>query len=70
MGVDKVFLTGYDGYSSDHMTERKQELFRENEYLFANAKASGLSLYSITPTKYSGLEEASVYSMLSSNSQS
>jgi 4-hydroxy 2-oxovalerate aldolase len=70
LGVDKVFLTGYDGYSSDRMTERKQELFRENEYLFANAKASGLSLYSITPTKYSGLEEASVYSMLSSNSQS
>ena len=62
--IKQVYVTGYDGYSGGSITEREQELFRENEYIFKKAKEKGLQLQSITPTKYEQLQPASVYAGL------
>lgn len=61
LGLSKVYVTGYDGYSGSSMGEKEQELFRENEGLFKSAVNAGLALISITPSQYDGLEEDSVY---------
>lgn len=62
LGVQSVYMVGYDGYPSAAMDARQQELFRENEYLFAKAKVAGLNLTCLTPTSYEMLTRQSLYS--------
>jgi 4-hydroxy 2-oxovalerate aldolase len=64
LGLRKVYVTGYDGYSGGSMGEKEQELFRENEELFEHAQKAGLELITITPSQYEGLGEDSVYARL------
>jgi 4-hydroxy 2-oxovalerate aldolase len=60
-----IYISGYDGYSGNNIAEKEQELFIENQYLFAKAKNSyDLDILSLTPTKYPELSEVSVYSMI------
>jgi 4-hydroxy 2-oxovalerate aldolase len=63
--IEKVFITGYDGYSGDHIGEKEQELFLENQYLFSKIRGdSEIQLLSLTPTKYTNLKGDSVYSKI------
>lgn len=64
LGLNKVYMVGYDGYSGASMGQKEQELFYENEYLFERAKDSGLELISLTATAYSGLKKDSVFAWL------
>tara|TARA_R100001369_G_scaffold92896_1_gene141056 strand:+ start:67701 stop:69254 length:1554 start_codon:yes stop_codon:yes gene_type:complete len=49
--VEKVFLTGYDGYS-ENIQKEELELFEENQIIFDYTINRGVSLYSLTPTQY------------------
>jgi 4-hydroxy 2-oxovalerate aldolase len=63
--IEKVFITGYDGYSGDHIGEKEQELFLENQYLFSKIRDHfNIQLVSLTPTKYTELKGDSVYSKI------
>jgi 4-hydroxy 2-oxovalerate aldolase len=63
--IEKVFITGYDGYSGNHIGEKEQELFLENQFLFSKIKDDfKMKLKSITPTKYTKLEGDSVYAKI------
>jgi len=63
--IEKVFITGYDGYSGDHIGEKEQELFLENQYLFSKIRDNfEIKLVSLTPTKYTELNGDSVYSKI------
>lgn len=65
LNVNKIFITGYDGYSEGLMGQKEQELFMENEFLFKSLKNySNKGLISLTPTKYSELLQDTVYSYL------
>jgi 4-hydroxy 2-oxovalerate aldolase len=63
--IEKVFMTGYDGYSGNHIGEKEQELFLENQHLFSKIKGHfKIQLVSLTPTKYTELNGDSVYSKI------
>jgi len=63
--IEKVFMTGYDGYSGNHIGEKEQELFLENQHLFSKIKGHfNIQLLSLTPTKYTNLKGDSVYSKI------
>jgi 4-hydroxy 2-oxovalerate aldolase len=65
LGIKTAFVTGYDGYSGDQITQKEQELFFENQFLFELAKDNhGITLKSITPTSYTAILEDSVYSQI------
>lgn len=59
-----VYLVGYDGYTGAMMGEKEQELFKENELIFNQAKRAGLALTSLTPTAYTELKVDSIYAHL------
>lgn len=56
-----VYVVGYDGYSKENISEREQELFLENEYLFEKVNTNGAECVSLTTTKYSQLSPGSVF---------
>ncbi|WP_034920716.1 aldolase catalytic domain-containing protein [Gillisia sp. CAL575] len=60
--AEKVFLTGYDGYS-ENIQKEEMELFKENQLIFDHVISKGISLYSITPTQYN-IKSKSIYSLL------
>lgn len=60
--VEKVYLTGYDGYS-ENIQKEELELFEENQLIFDYARSKGISLYSLTPTQYK-IASKSIYSLL------
>lgn len=65
LGVKTAFVTGYDGYGGEQISQKEQELFLENQYLFELIKEKhGVSLSSITSTNYTELIEDSVYSKI------
>lgn len=65
LGVDEVFLTGYDGYAESEMGKKERGLFNENETLFYRASdALGCSLVSLTPTRYTEISQGSVYNYI------
>lgn len=64
LGLNKIYIVGYDGYAGASMGQKEQELFVENEYLFEKAKASGLGLISLTASSYAGLKKDSVFAWL------
>jgi 4-hydroxy 2-oxovalerate aldolase len=63
LGVEKVFLAGYDGYGNTVITAKERDLIVENEYSFMKA-AEVLSVESLLPTQYT-LKTRSLYSYLS-----
>ena len=64
LGVNKIFLVGYDGYRGLNIGEKEQELFNENELLFSSAMSLGLKLVSLTSTSYKNLEQNSIFAEL------
>lgn len=65
LAINQVYVTGYDGYTSNNISEKEQELFLENQYLFSKVELSNqVQLISITPTKYTKLIQESVYSKI------
>lgn len=65
LGIKEVYITGYDGYSGITISEKEQELFLENQYLFNTFKKDfNIEILSLTPTKYSKLSGDSVYSKI------
>lgn len=63
LGIEKLYLVGYDGYGSD-MTVKEQELFTENSYLFeAIITKNEIKILSLTETKYN-LPSDSIYSII------
>lgn len=62
LGLQKIFIVGYDGYANHAMNAKQHELFKENEYLFSSAIKSGIELACLTPTTYEVLPQDSVYS--------
>ena len=62
LGVDEVYLAGYDGYNQGTLTIREHNLSKENEYLFGEAKKS-ITISSVTPSNYA-LVVNSVYTLL------
>lgn len=66
LGLKDVYCVGYDGYQGN-ISKKEQELFMENEYLFALAKVGLLRLVSLTETYYSELTPSSVYAELNKN---
>lgn len=63
LGVEKVLLAGYDGYSNMVITAKERDLIIENEYSFMKA-SSVLSVESLLPTQYT-VPTCSLYSYLS-----
>ena len=64
LGLEKVFIAGFDGYINQSKGSRERELFHENEVIFNDAQKSGLLITSLTPTLYSKIETQSVYSLI------
>lgn len=64
LGVQQVFVAGYDGYGDSGIGTKEQELFIENDILFADVKKSGLEPISITSTRYKSIISSSVYDKL------
>ncbi len=64
LGATNIYITGYDGYGESKLGTKEQEMFIENETLFGNAKNYGLSILSLTPTRYKNIQPGSVYAQL------
>jgi 4-hydroxy 2-oxovalerate aldolase len=64
VGVRKIFLVGYDGYSGDNISYKEQELLFENDAVFSDAVKRGLTIVSLTPTKYKTPEQSSIFSLI------
>jgi 4-hydroxy 2-oxovalerate aldolase len=64
LGVTECFVAGYDGYSSEQLGNKEQELFIENEALFADASKAGLHLTALTNTRYKNLDPQSIYAIV------
>jgi 4-hydroxy 2-oxovalerate aldolase len=60
-GFKEVLVTGYDGYAGNSISQKEQDFFIENEYLFLHAQKAGLRSISITPTRYQNLEQDSLF---------
>ncbi|RXK87346.1 aldolase catalytic domain-containing protein [Filimonas effusa] len=65
LGAQQVYIAGYDGYNEVPLTELERTLVGENEHLFdAFQQYTGITLYSLTPTKYKSLSIQSIYSLI------
>ena len=64
LGVDEFYTIGYDGYDNVSIGEKEQELFLENDEIFAEYIRKEYVLNSLTPTKYRSLPVTSIYSNL------
>ncbi|NDV96121.1 hypothetical protein D0T84_14540 [Dysgonomonas sp. 521] len=63
LGVDNLFIIGYDGYDNMIITSKERDLIIENEYSFAKATTKIKSIQSLLPSQYS-LTVSSLYSYL------
>jgi 4-hydroxy 2-oxovalerate aldolase len=64
LGVEEIFVTGYDGYGENNVGTKEQELFMENDQLFYDARLYGLNVSALTPTRYKNLIAGSIYDKL------
>lgn len=65
LGVEEIFLSGYDGYQGETITQLEKELSEENEYTFSRFRNySAIPIFSITPTTYKNIPVKSVYAEL------
>lgn len=61
LGAKNCYVVGYDGYSNSAVGNKEQELFIENETLFADAAKHGIKLISLTTTRYKNLISDSIF---------
>lgn len=61
LGAKKCYVIGYDGYNNSAVGNKEQELFIENETLFADARNQGIELISLTTTRYKNLISDSIF---------
>ena len=61
LGAKNCYVVGYDGYNNTAVGNKEQELFFENETLFQDAKRNGLSIKSLTPTRYKNISSDSIF---------
>jgi 4-hydroxy 2-oxovalerate aldolase len=59
-----VYMVGYDGYPNSTLQQKDQELFLENEFLFAKFQENQLDLFSLTSTSYTELKSESIFSII------
>jgi 4-hydroxy 2-oxovalerate aldolase len=62
LGADEFYTIGYDGYDNESIGQKEQELFLENDEIFAEYLQKEFALKSLTPTKYRSLSITSIYS--------
>ena len=62
LGVENIYITGYDGYANESVTNKERGLISENEYLFEKIQKK-TNLIDITATQYS-ISIQSVYSLI------
>jgi len=61
LGAKNCYVVGYDGYINSAVGNKEQELFIENETLFADAAKQGIKLISLTTTRYKNLVSDSIF---------
>ena len=64
LGIDTIFLIGFDGYKETETKSKEVELFRENDEIFKKYRDTGTTLTSITPTTYKNITASSIYSFI------
>ena len=64
LGLEKIFIAGFDGYINQNKGSKERELFNENQIIFNDAQKIGLKITSLTPTLYSKIKTQSVYSLI------
>lgn len=64
LGLESVYIVGFDGYISQNKGSKEREVFNENEIIFHDAQKSGLQITSLTPTLYSNIDTQSIYSVI------
>lgn len=65
LGFKQVFFIGYDGYPNGTSSSKEQEVLRENEYLFSQAREKGMECISLAPSVYENLKVGSLYALIS-----
>lgn len=61
--VKNIYFVGYDGYEGK-VSAPEMELFKENEALFEKLDFVGIHACSLTPTRYSRLQQESVFAYI------
>lgn len=64
LGINTIFMIGFDGYQETEINSKEVELFRENDEIFKKYRDSGIILTSITPTSYKNITVGSIYSLI------
>jgi 4-hydroxy 2-oxovalerate aldolase len=64
LGAKKAYFVGYDGYIGNSISEKEQELYLENEFLFDSAIKQGMKCVSLTPTTYKKIEQESIFALI------
>jgi 4-hydroxy 2-oxovalerate aldolase len=64
LGLESVYIVGFDGYINQNKGSKEREVFNENEIIFHDAQKSGLQITSLTPTLYSNIDTQSIYSII------
>jgi len=65
LGVDTIYIAGYDGYPNQSVSGKEQDLINENNYLFNKAITHFKSIAAITPSRYEINEQLSLYQLVS-----
>ncbi|MDA7664784.1 aldolase catalytic domain-containing protein [Akkermansiaceae bacterium] len=60
LNAKKIFIVGYDGYSSAGISQFQREIFNENNKIFERV-SSLVELIILTPTEYDNLKQASIH---------
>ncbi len=64
LNIQTLCLAGYDGYLTEPVLQKEQELISENNYLFTCAEKKFSRMLSLTFTNYKTLKVQSVYSLI------
>ncbi|MEJ2883529.1 aldolase catalytic domain-containing protein [Pedobacter sp. GR22-6] len=65
LGVENIYVVGYDGYQETAITQIERMLVDENEYAFKSfSEYYQKDLISLTPTRYENLSIGSIYSLI------
>jgi 4-hydroxy 2-oxovalerate aldolase len=65
LGVQKIYIVGYDGYIDQDITQKERDLTDENEFLFKEFHTiTNINLISLTTTRYKNIEQSSIYNLI------
>jgi 4-hydroxy 2-oxovalerate aldolase len=62
-----IYLFGFDGYLVQQDSSQL-DLFNENQQIINKAAAAGIGLVSLTPTRYQGLRQVSIFHLITKHS--